>query len=347
MAVENKSAEATPAEADETKQWEGLAAELEQPASDVPPIEKDTPPEKIALREPPADDDKGEPEPEPDKPRLTYEQLESNQRNTTEALRQERDARRRAEESLSNVHRLVDELRTARAGPPKPRAEPPKIPDVDDDPVGHFQAVAARQQAIIDELQRNSQATVGHLQAQAAEQQFWGHVQAAETEFRKTTPNVQIDGKDVSDYDLACEHLRRHRMAELVNLYPDSSAVAMAEAREMGLPTPAHMRAAILHQDAIGIAQRAFQLGVSPAQLYYEAAKGRGYATPSNGKHPRSGANLEAVKRGQKASLTIGGGEGRKSNNDMTISDLSDLFIDDPDEFDKQWEKMRAAGKLG
>jgi hypothetical protein len=31
----------------------------------------------------------------------------------------------------------------------------------------------------------------------------------------------------------------------------------------------------------------------------------------------------------------------------MTLSDLSDLFIDDLDEFDKQWDRMKAAGKLG
>jgi hypothetical protein len=106
------------------------------------------------------------------------------------------------------------------------------------------------------------------------------------------------------------------------------------------------LRAAILQTDSAGIAQRAFQLGVSPAMLYYEAAKTRGYTTP-HGSPKKANGQIEAAKRGQKAALTISGGEGRKSQNDMSIADLSDLYIEDPDAFDREWDRMKRAGKLG
>lgn len=343
---------------DDSQQWADLAKELETPdplldAEDPEPVPGDAPDRRakpetsvpdVPLDDPEAPDGA---KPDPNKPKPTYEQLESNQRNVTEALRRERETRRKAEESLTNVNRLIEELRAARQPPKAPEKEPPPLPDVTEDPIGHFQAKVAQLEQALMQTHQGSRQTAEQIAAREQEQVFWNHVQASEDEFRKTTPVVEVNGKQVNDYDAACEHLKMHRMAELANLYPDTSSIAMAEAQQYGLPSPAHLRAAILQQDAIGIAQRAFQLGVPPAQLYYEAAKGRGYQRPlSNGKRPASG-KIEAHRRGEKAALTISGGEGRKTANDMTISDLSELFIDDPEEFDKQWDKMARAGKLG
>jgi hypothetical protein len=220
---------------------------------------------------------------------------------------------------------------------------------VNEDPVGHFQAKYEQLAAQIAQTHQSTEQITQQRVAQEQEDRFWNHVRSAEDTYRPTTPTVEIEGKQFSDYDLACEHLRHHRMQELSNLYPDNSAIAVAEARQYGLPTPAHLRSAILKQDAIGIAQRAYQLGISPAQLYYEAAKGRGYKTPTTvvAAKKANGGVLDATRRGQKAALTISGGEGRKSANDMSINDLSDLFVDDPEEFDRQWDKMARAGKLG
>ena len=92
----------------------------------------------------------GQPDTEPKTP-PTYEQLQAQERNKTEALKWEREARRRAEESLTNVNKLIDDLRTARQQrqAPQPEQEPVKLPDVNEDPIGHFQAkVAMLEQAL-------------------------------------------------------------------------------------------------------------------------------------------------------------------------------------------------------
>src|SRR5262245_44479545 len=202
---------------------------------------------------------------------------------------------------------------------------------------------------MLQEALRGTQGLTEHQVAIQQERQFWGHVDAAEQEFRKTVPTVDVNGQKVSDYDLACDHLRSHRMTELEGMYPDNSPVAQAEARQMGLPTVGHLRQYLMHQDAMHIANRAFALGVSPGALYYQAAKGRGYVTPkAQTQTPAARANgkIAAAQRGQKASLTISGGETRKGENEMSLTDLSDLWLEDPDEFDKQWEVMKRAGKL-
>jgi len=333
---------------DDSKQWADLAAELEtdktvfeQEGEPSPPEPKPKPDEQPK----PAGDEPPEP-PEPDRPKPSYEQLETAERAKTEALRHERDARKRAEESLGAVNKLIDDLRAARAQrTPAPEPDEPKIPDVNEDPIGHFQARTQMLERALEQTYRGNQETANHIRAQQEEQVFWNHIRAAEDEFRKTSPKVNVDGREGTDYDMACDHLKQHRMSELKHLYPDESPIAMQEARQYGLPSPAHLRAMMLQQDAIAIAQRAYQLGVSPAWLYYEAAKTRGYKTPvANGKAPNG--KIETAKRGQRAALTISGGEGRKNNNDMTLSDLSDLWVDDPEEFDKQWENMKRQGKL-
>jgi hypothetical protein len=322
----------------ESKQWADLAAEFEKPEGED--ATEATPPERTEA------EPKEPTEPADDKPKLTYEQLESNYRNAQGAFTSERERARRAEESLTAVNKLIDDLRAARAPPRQPEPEPPPIPDVNEDPIGHFQGKVAMLEHALAQTYQGAAATQEHLQSQHREQVFWDHVRASENEFRKTAPVLEFNGQKVSDYDLACEHLKAHRMGELQHLYPDNSPLAQQEARQQGLPTPAHLRAAILQSDAMGIAQRAYQLGVAPAQLYYEAAKTRGYTTPKgNGATPNG--KIETAKRGQRAALTISGGEGRKVANDMTMSDLSDLYLEDPQEFDKQWDRMKRAGKLG
>ena len=336
--------DAAPLLPDDSKQWADLAKELEDDKGVFEQEADDKPPEKTPPREPPADDDKT---PEPDRPKPSYEQLEAAERGKTAALKAEREARHRAEENLQNVNKLIEDLRASRQrAQPQPQPQPEvKLPDVNEDPVGHFQARVQQLEQLLVQAHQGNQQTQNHIRAQHEEQVFWGHVRNAEAEFRKTSPAVTVNGQETTDYDAACDYLKQHRMQELTHIYPDDSALARQEAQQYGLPSPAHLRAAMLQQDAIAIASRAFQLGVSPAALYYEAAKTRGYKAP-----PPRGANgngkIEAAKRGQKASLTISGGEGRKSNNDLTISDLSDLWLEDPDEFDKQWDKMKAAGKL-
>jgi hypothetical protein len=57
---------------------------------------------------------------------------------------------------------------------------------------------------------------------------------------------------------------------------------------------------------------------------------------------------IEAAKKGTKAATTLSGGSGsRKGAEDLSITDLADLFTENPDEADKVWEQMKRSGKLG
>ncbi|SDP41559.1 hypothetical protein SAMN04488061_2911 [Filomicrobium insigne] len=123
------------------------------------------------------------------------------------------------------------------------------IPDVAEDPIGHFQA---KFQA---------------LENQQQQQQFWGTVIESEKAIRETTP----------DYDDACQHLESSRVRELERSLPDDDARSWVAARQAGFNTPADLRRAQLDQDRVGVAQLAIQRGMSPAQLYYELAADRGY----------------------------------------------------------------------
>src|SRR5262245_9701800 len=327
---------------DDSQQWADLASELEKPDE---LLDDEAPPETPAEGEAEAKP-KDEP-PADDKPKLSYEQLETNYRNAQGAFTSERERARRAEDSLAAVNKLIDDLRAARRPAPAPAEDEIKVPSVEEDPIGHFQARTAILERALLQTHQGQQATQQHLQQQQHEAQFWDHVRASENEFRKTSPVIEVNGQKVSDYDAACDHLKAHRMAELQHLYPENSELAQQEARQHGLPSPAHLRQAILQNDAAGVAQRAFQLGVPPAALYYEAAKTRGYVTPQAAPAAtKANGKIEAAKRGQRAALTISGGEGRKTANDMTISDLSELWAEDPDAFDREWERMKRAGKL-
>ena len=278
---------------DDSKQWQALAEELE---TDKTAFEQEAPDAPAEAETKPAEP---EPDAEPKTP-PTYEQLQAQERNKTEALKWEREARRRAEESLTNVNKLIDDLRTARQQrqAPQPEQEPVKLPDVNEDPIGHFQAKVAMLEQALQHTYQGANQTAAQIHAERQEQQFWNHVQQAEAEYRKTTPTVTLeDGREVSDYDAACEHLKSHRVNELAALYPDDSPVAQQEARQFGLPSVGHLRASILQQDAIAIANRAYQLGVSPAQLYYDAAKNRGYTRPQASSKAKTNGAITAQQR--------------------------------------------------
>src|SRR5262245_58590988 len=339
--------ETAPALTGDDAKWAALFAENEAEESgideeageDLTPATVDDEREAIEAKAP------AEPKAKP-----TYEQLEANYKNAQgafKALQASEKARERAEQQVESFNRMVEELRASRQARQAPKEpEAPKIPDVLEDPIGHFQARLAERDQVIEQLQRNQQQTTQQTQAQREEQQCWGHIETAEAEFRKSTPTVNVNGREMTDYDAACEHLKSHRMAQLTMMYPDNNPVAHREAQQHGFPTAAHYRVYMLQQDAMGIAARAFQLGISPAQMYYDTAKGVGYVTPEQRPSPslvtpkpKPNGKIASQRAGLKSSLSISGGEGRRSNVDMSMSDLSDLYAEgDYEAFDREWE---------
>lgn len=296
-------------------------------------------PEGKAPEAEPAPEPEPQPEPQPE-PRAKPEHVPyTEHENVQKALREAREQARAAEARANAIVELIERNRTQR--PPEAKAEPPKVPDVQEDPIGHFNAKIAQMEAELREAKQGSQQTTEELQAQRYEQQLWGTVQQFEADIRDPK-----SANHKADYDAACEHLEATRIKQLDLMYPDSSPQVQQMAAQYGL-TPQQFKLHMLNQDRRSVAVHALQTGISPAQLYYELAQGSGYQPKAAKPEPQK--IIEAAKRGAKAAVTLSGGDGgaRKGPQDLSITDLADLAIEDPDAFDKTWEQMKRAGKLG
>jgi hypothetical protein len=215
---------------------------------------------------------------------------------------------------------------------------------VEEDPIGHFTAKIAALEQQLTEARTGTRQTAEQFQAAQQQQQLFQLVQRSETDI--------LDPKNPdhkADYWDACGYLEGQRIKELDRMYPDAAPYAVQYAQQQGFRTPRDLKLATLNHDRQAVAVQALQLGLSPAQVYYNLALDRGYQAKANGKAPADkGKNIiEMAKRGTKAATTISGGSGRKGAQDMSIKDLSDLFIEDPEAADKVWEEMRRQGRLG
>ena len=313
----------------EDRQWAALREELE------PKQEPAAEPEVEAVE--PARTAEAEPE-----RAETPEQLKTNYSNLQKALQEERNLRRAEQERWKGVQDLVQSLRASKQqDQPAPEK---KVPSKDEDPIGYFEHRMAEQQAVIEQLKNGTQQFAQQTVQQQEFQQFMSVVDRSEKEIR--------DSKSASykaDYDDACMHLEQGRIRELMRMYPDNSPYAVQAARQVGLQTAEQLRLWQLNQDRFAVAQQALQLGQSPAEFYYNLAQDRGYQPKaSNVVALKPQDKLEMTRKGVKSSkMSISGGGGSKSTDDLNLSDLADLATEDPDAFDAAWEKMAKSGKLG
>lgn len=207
-------------------------------------------------------------------------------------LQKERTRRQELERQLETMQAVDARIAAlaARGAPPTAPAAPVEeaIPDIDEDPIGHFKAVVARQSRQIEDMAkfRQQQEEVGrNFQAQQ-EIQSWANQQLAA--FVAETP----------DYLKAENHALTIRKAELAALGFDEAQAAQA-----------------IRQDLAQIVMAAKQRGVNPAKLIYDIAKARGYsATPPATSVPQNGVDterLDTVARGQRLGASVdqaGGG---------------------------------------
>lgn len=309
-------------------------------------IEPDAP-EPEAAPEPAPAPAKVEPEPEPAKTHVPYAEHENVQR----ALREAREQSKAAETRFSKALEVLAQRGQSPAEPKKDEA--PKIPDKLEDPIGHYDARIAQLEAQLKQAHEGTQQTAQQLQADQQLRQFQDVVVRAEQEIND--PKSQSYKADYWD---AVTHLEAQRIAELEQLYPDGQQYAEQMARHQGFESAAHLRAAVLHNDKGTVAAQALQMGVSPAEFYYKLAFARGYQPKAqqtqrapNGQFvpaDKGKQQIEAAKRGKAASVSISGGDGgRKGAQDMSIADLANLAIEDPDAFDKAWAEMQRLGRLG
>lgn len=312
-------------------------AELEKDVSDDGEAEVEAEGEAEPAKEEPPAEEKTEAE-KADKP-LPYEELDKRHKQLQGALGEERATRKQMAERVQQMEQVLRQVVAQRQQAAQPQAEQPKVPTLDEDPIGFFQHKLAEQDRVIQQLTQGTQQTVEQFQRAQHEQRFWGEVQRSEQEMRATNP----------DYDPAVTFLEESRVKELELMIPDT---AQAYAEQQGYQSPAALRAAVLNNDRITIARQALQMGVSPAELYYKIAHQRGYkaaapAVPQISRKATAQATpITATKAGMAASKSLSGG-GASSNNAMSADDLAQLYLDDPDKADKEFKRMKNAGLLG
>lgn len=316
-----------------------LWAQLESDVADKPEVDDEV--EEVEAKAVP-EAEKPEPEAakEPEKAekpadKLPYEELEKRHKHLNGALAEERATRKQLAERAQQMETLLRAIAAERQARAQPQHEQPKVPDINEDPVGFFQHKIAEQERVIEELRTGTKQTREQIEAENATRQFWGEVQRSEVEARKAIP----------DYDDAVSWLEAARIKEIARMLPDTPQ-AQRLAQQRGYETVEEMRIATLNHDRQSIAAQAFRVGRSPAELYYEIAQDRGWQGKPKPVETAKAA-VAATKAGQAAAKTISGGAAGRSADDMSLDDLADLYLDDPGKADKIFKRMKEKGLLG
>ncbi len=271
-----------------------------------------------------------------DKAPVPYEELDKRYKQLQGALGEERGTRKQLAERIQQMETVLRAVAAQRQQPAQPEV---KVPTIEEDPIGYFNHQIEQLRQENAQLRTGAQQSVQQVQHAQVEQQFWGAVERSETEMRQSNP----------DYDPAVTFLEESRVRELQAMVPDDER-GSAYAAQNGFRSAADMRLAMLNSDRINVARQALQMGLSPAQLYYNLAVQRGYqskpAVPSLKKATAQSTPIQAAKAGQAAAKSLSGG-GSQSNNAMTPEDLAELYLEDPDRADKEFRRMQKMGLLG
>jgi hypothetical protein len=181
-----------------------------------------------------------------------------------------------------------------RFAPAQQPAAPPK-PSVDEQPVEVLRDIVQRVERQDIERQQMAQ------QAQLADA-----LTAAEMQFAATVP----------DYEDATQHYTQQRAQELA-LFGNS---------------PMQIRE-IMRNEALGIAQVAFQQGRNPAELAYSLAKQRGYAGKKaeapKAPEPDAQRQIETLAKGSAASMSLGTAGGAPNEGGLSLKALADMSNED------------------
>lgn len=312
--------------------WDNLNKTYGEDSGEEPDAEATEPEQAADERSGAEEPEKAEPEAD-QKAKLPAEEIEKRYRNLQGALSEERAERKKMAESLANMRTVIRNMIDQGAGSSQPRSEPPKVPDVNEDPIGFFTHKLAEQERVIEELRNGTRATTEQVQRQQAEHRFWTVVERSEIEARN----------QFHDYDEAVKHLEQGRVTELEILLPDESPAAQQAAAQSGFQSVAELRAHTLDMDRIAVAQQALHMNRSPAALYYELAHKRGYQARQAA--PKV-TPVQATKAGQAASKTLSAGRG-ESSGALSVTDLADLYLTDPDRADREFKRARERGLLG
>lgn len=271
--------------------------------------------------------------PEPQAPQAETEQPEAEEadaenegqfarKSALKALKEERDAAHRARQEMearyaSDMAKLNERLAIIAQQTTQRQAEQqkPEIPDINTDPIGHFQTKQAILEKQLEEARGFQKQQVQMSEQQAHLQKIGTEVSRLEQEFAKTTP----------DYSQAQQHL--------FNTWAQEAQTLGASPEEA------------IRFWSMQIVQRAAQQNKNPAQVAYELAKQRGY-TGAQAPKPQApaapqGPNLDTIQKGLAASKSTSAAPGKAApSGTPTIEAL--LAMDDED-FAKSYGSRDAA----
>jgi hypothetical protein len=228
-----------------------------------------------------------------------------------ERAKQEMEARYAADMARLNERLAIIAQQTTKQQEPQQQA--PQIPDINTDPIGHFQAKQEILERKLQEAEGWRKQTQQVTQQQEVLQKIGTEVSRLEQEFAKTTP----------DYAQAQQHLFESwaREAQLMGAAPEEA----------------------IRFWSMQIVQRAGQQNKNPAQVAYELAKQRGYAGPAPKPQAQApqGPNLDTIQRGLAVSKSTSAAPGKAApSGTPTIEAL--LQMDD-EEFAKNYGSRDAA----
>ena len=220
------------------------------------------------------------------------------------ALSEERGKRKELESKLAQMEGRFQEF-MERAAPKEPEAT---IPEFDEDPAEHLRMTQEMTQRTVQSLAEQQAQEVEQKYQRQQIDAFAGRLRESEADFVKRNPS----------YEEAVNFLRESRKAEYKMLGWQEHEVESK-----------------LIEETIMLGIDAEQRGISPAQRFYDIAKGRGFQSKAGS--PVS--NLQQVKDNQgTTSLGSNGVSPRRA----TLADLADM---NDDEFDKatdgdNWKRL-------
>lgn len=230
----------------------------------------------------------------------------------------------KAKQDLATLTGRFDVLRqlAEQSRQPQQTQQTDEIPDINLDPVGHFQAKFSQAERQLADVNKWRQSQEANATAMNNVQQLGRIAQQSEAEFSKTTP----------DYPEAFQYVKTQRDREL---------------QDMGYSDPGQ-REQIMQTDALQIAAQALNSKMSPAEVVYKIAKARGYAgkapapaAPVKASEAPDAKKLATVAKGQAANTSLGqvGGTSIPEFSAESIAKMSDS------EFEKwatddNWRKM-------
>lgn len=242
---------------------------------------------------------------QPDPAKVEEDKVTKRLRDTQRALKGERAERQKLTARLE----ALEKGGGAKDAPMTPEALLAKLRDDDDDPIGDIQTVKALAKLLVGQTASEQQADSQTRERLQALQSVSNTMQEYEDDFRELNP----------DYNKAALHFMTARTEELKDTGLDGQALQTA-----------------LQNDFAGIVSRSVAAGKDPAEIIYNMAKRRGFASTET--FQKLADKLDTINKGQAQSKTLtGGGSPSGALSAGKVAELKGAA------FDSAFEKLKAS----